>query len=198
MGRSRRDVYPPDPARAAAYDRLFAEYRALHDHFGRGGNDVMHRLRALRDEALPMSAGGPRPMRAAAAAASGRSVGALHAELLRCGPGRLDRGNVSRRVPGEDLMVIKPSGVAYEELTPEQMIVCDLDGTRRGGESFARPATPPPTPTSTGTCPDVGGVVHTHSPYATAWAARGEPIPCVHHRDGATSSATTSRSARSR
>lgn len=51
MGRLQRRVYTPDPARAAAYDRLYAEYRALHDHFGRGGSDVMHRLRALRAQA---------------------------------------------------------------------------------------------------------------------------------------------------
>jgi L-ribulokinase len=48
MGRIERAVYTPDPARAAAYDLLYAEYRALHDHFGRGGSAVMHRLRALR------------------------------------------------------------------------------------------------------------------------------------------------------
>jgi L-ribulokinase len=48
MGRLERHAYTPDPARAAAYDRLYAEYRTLHDHFGRGGNSVMHRLRALR------------------------------------------------------------------------------------------------------------------------------------------------------
>jgi L-ribulokinase len=48
MGRLQRHAYTPDPERAAAYDRLYAEYRTLHDHFGRGGNDVMHRLRALR------------------------------------------------------------------------------------------------------------------------------------------------------
>ncbi|MEV6006977.1 ribulokinase [Streptomyces sp. NPDC051976] len=51
MGRLQRRAYTPDPARAAAYERLYAEYRTLHDHFGRGGNDVMHRLRALRDQA---------------------------------------------------------------------------------------------------------------------------------------------------
>ncbi|MDI5973345.1 ribulokinase [Streptomyces sp. SL13] len=49
MGRLERHAYTPDPARTAAYDRLYAEYRALHDHFGRGGTAVMHRLRALRD-----------------------------------------------------------------------------------------------------------------------------------------------------
>ena len=50
MATVRRDVWLPDPVRAASYDRLYAEYRLLHDHFGRGGNDVMHRLRALRNE----------------------------------------------------------------------------------------------------------------------------------------------------
>jgi L-ribulokinase len=51
MGKVHRDVYRPDPERAAAYDRLFAEYRLLHDYFGRGANEVMHRLRRIRDEA---------------------------------------------------------------------------------------------------------------------------------------------------
>jgi L-ribulokinase len=48
----RRHVYRPDAARADAYDALYAEYRTLHDHFGRHGNDVMHRLRELRRRAL--------------------------------------------------------------------------------------------------------------------------------------------------
>jgi L-ribulokinase len=60
MGALRRDVYRPDPAAADAYDRLYAEYRGLHDYFGRGsespghggGNDVMHRLKDIRREAL--------------------------------------------------------------------------------------------------------------------------------------------------
>ncbi|MEV4482520.1 ribulokinase [Micromonospora coxensis] len=52
MGAPHRETYHPDPARAAAYDDLYAEYRALHDHFGRGGTDVLHRLRALRHRAL--------------------------------------------------------------------------------------------------------------------------------------------------
>ncbi len=51
MGRIRRDAYRPDPGRTVAYDALCAEYRALHDYLGRGGNDVMHRLRAIRNAA---------------------------------------------------------------------------------------------------------------------------------------------------
>jgi L-ribulokinase len=52
MGRIRSDAYRPDPQRGQAYDALYEEYRALHDHFGRGGNDVMLRLRAVRNAAL--------------------------------------------------------------------------------------------------------------------------------------------------
>src|SRR5487761_1761904 len=105
-------------------------------------------------------------------------VSDLHAELPRNGLVAWTSGNVSARVPGADLMVIKPSGVGYGELTPESMVVCDLDGNRVAGRL---------SPSSdTGAhayvyrhMPEVGGVVHTHSAYATAWAARGEPVPCV-------------------
>jgi L-ribulose-5-phosphate 4-epimerase len=101
-----------------------------------------------------------------------------HAELLRWGLVTWTSGNVSARVPGADLLVIKPSGVAYDELTPEAMVVVDLDGKVVEGDRA---------PSSDADAhayvyrelPGVGGVVHTHSPYATAWAARGEPIPCV-------------------
>jgi L-ribulose-5-phosphate 4-epimerase len=87
-------------------------------------------------------------------------------------------GNVSARVPGTDLMVIKPSGVGYPDLTPGNMVLCDLDGQPvEDGYS-------PSSDTATHAyvyrhMPQVGGVVHTHSTYATAWAARGEAIPCV-------------------
>ncbi|RKE58401.1 L-ribulose-5-phosphate 4-epimerase, partial [Microbacterium sp. AG238] len=55
-------------------------------------------------------------------------VASLHAELVRYGLVVWTGGNVSGRVPGADLFVIKPSGVSYDELAPENMIVCDLDG----------------------------------------------------------------------
>jgi L-ribulokinase len=57
MGRREAGVYQPDPERAAAYDALYAEFVALHDHFGRGGTDVLHRLRALRNAARARRAG---------------------------------------------------------------------------------------------------------------------------------------------
>jgi L-ribulose-5-phosphate 4-epimerase len=105
-------------------------------------------------------------------------VSALHAELVRYGLVVWTAGNVSGRVPGHDLMVIKPSGISYDELTPESMIVCDLDGTVIEGD-FS-----PSSDTAAHAyvyrhMPEVGGVVHTHSTYASAWAARGEPVPCV-------------------
>jgi L-ribulose-5-phosphate 4-epimerase len=107
-----------------------------------------------------------------------REVCALHAELPRHGLVVWTSGNVSARVPGEDLMVIKASGVPYEDLTPDAIVVCDLDGALVEGELS------PSSDAATHAYiyrhrPDVGGVAHTHSPYATAWAARGEAIPCV-------------------
>jgi L-ribulose-5-phosphate 4-epimerase len=102
----------------------------------------------------------------------------LHQELIRWGLVVWTAGNVSARVPGEDLFVIKPSGVSYDALTPESMVVCDLDGKLVEGDLS------PSSDTAAHAyvyreMPEVGGVVHTHSTYATAWAARGEPIPCV-------------------
>jgi L-ribulose-5-phosphate 4-epimerase len=107
-----------------------------------------------------------------------RTVCALHAELPRNGLVMWTGGNVSARVPGSDLMVIKPSGIAYDELTPESMVVVDLDGKVVEG-SLAPSSDTDAHAYVYRAMDDVGGVVHTHSPYATAWAARGEPIPCV-------------------
>src|SRR3982751_1148655 len=75
-------------------------------------------------------------------------------------------------------MVIKPSGVAYAELTPETMVVCDFDGA--AVEGSLEPSSDAATHGYVYRhLPDVGGIAHTHSPYATAWAVRAEPIPCV-------------------
>jgi L-ribulokinase len=61
MGKLHREVYTPDPGRASAYDELYAEYVTLHDYFGRGGNDAMYRLRAVRDRVLGAQATEPGP-----------------------------------------------------------------------------------------------------------------------------------------
>jgi L-ribulose-5-phosphate 4-epimerase len=106
------------------------------------------------------------------------TVAKLHAELTRYQLVVWTAGNVSARVPGADLLVIKPSGVSYEELTPESMIVCGLDGKVVDGD-FSPSSDTAAHAYVYRAMPDIGGVVHTHSTYATAWAARGEPIPCV-------------------
>ncbi|MFF0415453.1 L-ribulose-5-phosphate 4-epimerase [Kitasatospora sp. NPDC004745] len=107
-----------------------------------------------------------------------RQVSDLHQELVRYNLVVWTAGNVSARVPGADLLVIKPSGVSYDDLSPQNMIVCDLDGNVVEG------AHAPSSDTAAHAyvyrhLPEVGGVVHTHSSYACAWAARGEAVPCV-------------------
>ncbi len=86
-------------------------------------------------------------------------------------------GNISGRISGENRMVIKPSGLLFEDLTPETMCVVDIDTLENHS--------PYKFSSDTAThayiyqhMSDVGGIVHTHSPYATAWAAVGKPIPC--------------------
>jgi L-ribulose-5-phosphate 4-epimerase len=107
-----------------------------------------------------------------------QSVADLHRELTRNDLVIWTAGNVSARVPDADLMVIKPSGVSYDDLSAETMVVTDLEGVLVHGDLA------PSSDTAAHAyvyrhMPEVGGVVHTHSTYATAWAARGEPIPCV-------------------
>jgi L-ribulose-5-phosphate 4-epimerase len=107
-----------------------------------------------------------------------REVADLHAELPRNELVVWTAGNVSARVPGADLLVIKPSGVRYDEITADNMVVTDLEGNLVDGELS------PSSDTAAHAyvykhLPHVGGVVHTHSTYATAWSARGEAIPCV-------------------
>jgi L-ribulose-5-phosphate 4-epimerase len=102
----------------------------------------------------------------------------LHAQLTKYQLVIWTAGNVSARVPGHDLMVIKPSGVDYDALTADDIVVCDLHGNLVDGHLA------PSSDTAAHAyvyrhMPEVSGVVHTHSTYATAWAARGEPIPCV-------------------
>lgn len=114
--------------------------------------------------------------------ATREKVARLHAELPANNLVVWTAGNVSERVPGADLFVIKPSGVRYDELSAEAMVVCDMDGNK------IVDGTPERLSPSSDTAAhayvyrhmeDVGGVVHTHSTYATAFAAVHKPIPCI-------------------
>jgi len=102
----------------------------------------------------------------------------LHLELPKNNLVAWTGGNVSALDRETGLVVIKPSGVRYEQLRAEHMVVVDLDGNIVEGELK------PSSDTASHLYiyrhrPEVGGVVHTHSRYATAFAAVGKPIPCV-------------------
>jgi L-ribulose-5-phosphate 4-epimerase len=100
----------------------------------------------------------------------------LHAELPRHGLVAWTGGNVSVRDPASGLVAIKPSGVRYEDLTAESMVVVDLDGTIVEGD--LKPSSDVASHLYVYRHrPDVNGVVHTHSRYATAFAAVGRSIP---------------------
>jgi L-ribulose-5-phosphate 4-epimerase len=105
-----------------------------------------------------------------------REVCRLNKELPRNGLVAWTSGNVSGRDAKTGLIVIKPSGVVYDDLTPENMVIVDPEGKRVEGKLN------PSVDTATHLYiykqrPDVGGVVHTHSTFATAFAAVGKPIP---------------------
>jgi L-ribulose-5-phosphate 4-epimerase len=100
----------------------------------------------------------------------------LHMELPKNNLVTWTGGNISGRDPQTGYVAIKPSGVRYEDLRPEHMVILDLDGQQVEGDLK------PSSDTASHLYiyrhrPDVNGVVHTHSPYATAFAAVGRPIP---------------------
>jgi L-ribulose-5-phosphate 4-epimerase len=107
-----------------------------------------------------------------------REVAKLHLELPRNGLVAWTSGNLSARLPGGELMAIKASGIGYDELSAEAIVVCDLHGELVEGD-----LAPSSDAATHGyvyrTMPAVGGIAHTHSTYATAWAIHGEPIPCA-------------------
>jgi L-ribulose-5-phosphate 4-epimerase len=104
------------------------------------------------------------------------SLARLHQELPRNGLVTWTSGNVSARDPSSGLVVIKASGVRYEDLGPEHMVIVDLDG--RVLETDLKPSSDTASHLHIYRLrPDVGGIVHTHSPYATAFAANAMSIP---------------------
>ena len=191
MGRIERDVYRPDPASADVYDELYAEYVRLHDYFGRGratrsctgcgpSATGCWSGRGREASAAPMSAWPSSTRCCAALRGDGRARCTPSWCATAWSPGRRATCPPGRRT---DLMVIKPSGVAYADLTPCPWCVCDLDGTPVGG------GLSPSSDTAT------HAYIYRHMPagrrrgahplrYATAWAARGEADPVRDHRHG--------------
>jgi L-ribulose-5-phosphate 4-epimerase len=97
-------------------------------------------------------------------------------ELPKNGLVKMTSGNVSARDPDSGLVVIKPSGYSYEEMAPADMVVVDLQGTVV--EGHLKPSVDTATHLYVYRArPDVFGIGHTHSPYATSFAALGQPIP---------------------
>jgi L-ribulose-5-phosphate 4-epimerase len=98
-------------------------------------------------------------------------------ELVRRGLVLFTFGNASGIARAEGLVVIKPSGIPYEKMKPEHLVVTDLDG--RIVEGKLRPSSDLPTHLVLYKMfPQIGGVAHTHSEYATSWAQARMPIPC--------------------
>lgn len=100
----------------------------------------------------------------------------LHQKLWEAGLVVWTGGNISQRV--DEGFLIKPTGIMYEDLTPESMVLCDLEGNVIAGEHLPSSDTPSHAYVYKH-MPQVGGVVHTHSNYACGFAAVGMPIPCV-------------------
>jgi L-ribulose-5-phosphate 4-epimerase len=106
-------------------------------------------------------------------------VAAANRAIHDAGLVTLNFGNVSGVDRNEKVLVIKPSGVPYTELRPDSMVVVALDDGRVVDGSL-RPSTDTPTHRLLyGEFPALGGIVHTHSPSATAWAQAGRAIPCL-------------------
>lgn len=98
-------------------------------------------------------------------------------ELPKYGLVTFTWGNVSAIDRQSGLFVIKPSGVPYENLTPDDMVVMDLDGNRVEGSCNSSSDTPTHLELYRA-FPEIGGIVHTHSSWATSWAQAGRSIPC--------------------
>jgi L-fuculose-phosphate aldolase len=113
-------------------------------------------------------------------AAEREAVAELGREMLAKELTRGTGGNVSARIGDGDRVAMSPSGVDYEAVTPETVPVVDLDGDRIVGDLDPSNETPMHTRIYRRR-DDVGGVVHTHSPYASTFASLGEPIPASHY-----------------
>ena len=195
MGGVQERVYMPNLENTQTYAELYAIYDELYEQFG--ANGMMHKLRRTRNALIERRLEREREQGEALVLGerAGASVGneselspeqralaalvcSYNIDLRAHGLVTWTAGNVSQRTADGDGFWIKPSGVSYEDLTPESMVLCDLDGNVVWG------ALAPSSDTAAHAyvyrnMPEVGGVVHTHSNYASAWAAAGKAIPCA-------------------
>ena len=178
----------PTPSAADAYDRLYAEYThaCTTTSAGAATTCCTGSARSERGPAATRRSGDrDRGAVRRPCCRPGPRSAALHAELPRCGPGGLDeRATSAPGVPGADLMVIKPSGVVLRRADARSRWWSSTWTAAGRGRPVALQRHRRARRTSTGSMPDVGGVVHTHSPYATAWAARARGDPVRADRDG--------------
>ncbi|WP_426323249.1 class II aldolase/adducin family protein [Microbacterium sp. E-13] len=109
-------------------------------------------------------------------------VAAAHAELVSAGLIHAAGGAVSGRIPGADLFVVTPTGIRVQDVAPENLLLCDFDGAVIAGTpgSKGRPSSQARTHAQLYRfSPSLGGIVSSAAPYTSAWAARGESIPCA-------------------
>lgn len=109
-------------------------------------------------------------------------VAAAHAELVSAGAIHTAGGAVSGRIPGADLFVVTPAGIRVQDVAPENLVLCDFDGAVIAGTpgSKGRPNVQADTHARVyALSSTIGGIVSSAAPYTSAWAARGESIPCA-------------------
>ena len=164
----------PEPVQAAASQELFALYRKLYFAFGQ--RDFVRRGDGRR-AARTCGASPRRPEEEKVLEALRTEVLEANLELVRRGLVIFTFGNASAVSREHGLCVIKPSGVPYDKMTPADMVITDLDGNLVEGS--LRPSSDLATHVALYRAfPEIGGVVHTHSRHATAWAQANREIPC--------------------
>ena len=174
-------VHPRSPRTSPAYDGLYAEYRELHDHFGRGASGAMRTLKAhpsggrTHDRHDAASRRRARHRRRSCAPRSPTCTPSWSATAWSSGPPATSRPGC----PARDLLGHQAVGRLLRRARRRRRW-SSATSTATSSRATARPSSDTAAHAYVYRhMPDVGGVVHTHSTYATAWAARGEPIPCV-------------------
>ena len=170
-------VYEPSPENVAIYAKLYKLYRQLHDGFGKTGwsgtmDNVMKELLEIREQPLKSK------VEMTMSDALKKQVVDANKRLVTAGLVTLTWGNVSAIEREKGLIAIKPSGVDYAELSVDNIVVVNLDGEVIEGDFLSSSDTKTHLELYR-KFPDIGAVVHTHSPAATAFSQAGRELPCL-------------------